>query len=295
MKRPRLTIKQILAWADAHHKRTRRWPTTRSGPVRGAAGENWDAINTALAQGFRGFPGGSSLTKQLAKHRGVRQPQGVPRLTIKQILLWADEYHRRKGKWPILRDGPVRGAPGVNWRKIDNALRLGLCGLSGGSSLPRLLADRRGVRNKKGSPMLTVGKILTWVDAHHQRTGEWPNAQSGPVPGSHGETWSGINGALHQGTRGLPGGSSLARFLDERRGVRNRKDLPLMTIGRILAWADAHAKRTGDWPLQRSGPIPGTRGETWRIVDKALRRGGRGLQGGSSLRQLLDRKRRYRN
>ena len=70
---------------------------------------------------------------------------------------------------------------------------------------------------------------------------------------------------------------------------------PRLTIGQILAWADGHARRTGKWPVQTSGPIPGTPGQTWRIVDKALRRGGRGLQDGSSLRQLLDRERRYRS
>ena len=31
--RPRLTIAQVLAWADAHYARTGKWPTIKSGAV----------------------------------------------------------------------------------------------------------------------------------------------------------------------------------------------------------------------------------------------------------------------
>jgi hypothetical protein len=46
--------------------------------------------------------------------------------------------------------------------------------------------------------------------------------------------------ALRLGLRGLPGGSSLARLLDEQRRVRNVKNLPPLTEEQILAWADEH-------------------------------------------------------
>jgi hypothetical protein len=39
-------------------------------------------------------------------------------------------------------------------------------------------------------------------------------------------TWCGIDQALIKGNRGLLGGSSLARFLQEHRGVRHRNYLP---------------------------------------------------------------------
>ncbi len=66
--------------------------------------------------------------------------------------------------------------------------------------------------------------------------------------------------------------------------VRPTKHLP---IEQILAWADAWHTWYGNWPTATSGPIPGTLGETWARVDMALRRGGRGLPGGSSLLRLL--------
>src|SRR5262249_25556145 len=70
---------------------------------------------------------------------------------------------------------------------------------------------------------LDISEILRWADACQAATGRWPTNKSGAVAGAIGETWSGIDASLQQGTRGLPGGSSLARLLAERRSVRNRK------------------------------------------------------------------------
>jgi hypothetical protein len=68
-----------------------------------------------------------------------------------------------------------------NWRNIDNALRLGMRGLPGGSSLARLLDEKRGVRNKQNLPRLTVETVLHWADAYHALWGRWPTCQAGPV------------------------------------------------------------------------------------------------------------------
>ncbi len=64
-------------------------------------------------------------------------------LTVKQILNWADAHHRRTGRWPLHRSGAIPEAPRENWAIIEAALRLGLRGLPGGDSLPRLLARMR--------------------------------------------------------------------------------------------------------------------------------------------------------
>jgi hypothetical protein len=62
---PPLTVEQVLAWADAHHAHTGRWPTAKSGPVEGAPGETWLDVNGALIWGRRGLPRGSSLARLL--------------------------------------------------------------------------------------------------------------------------------------------------------------------------------------------------------------------------------------
>src|SRR5881296_1573958 len=96
-RKPELTVGQILAWADAFHERTGLWPKGRRIPkyIVGSLGENWVAISEALRHGFRGLPGGSSLARLLAELRGVRNRNAPPRLSVKQILAWADSFHDR--------------------------------------------------------------------------------------------------------------------------------------------------------------------------------------------------------
>jgi hypothetical protein len=136
---------------------------------------------------------------------------------------------------------------------------------------------------------LTVEQVLAWADSHRLRTGHWPDARSGPVRGARGQTWQALNQALTHGCRGLPGGSSLARLLEEHRGKRNQARAPRLTIRQVLAWADAHRVRTGRWPTPDCGPVHGAPGETWRAVGSALWAGHRGLSGGETLAQLLRR------
>jgi hypothetical protein len=150
-------------------------------------------------------------------------------LTLEGVLGWADAHRARTGDWPRSKSGPVKEADGETWRRVDQALRLGTRGLAGGSSLARLLAERRGVRNPIDPPPLSEGQILAWARAHEARTGKRPNAASGPVAGVPGESWGGINQALTRGLRGLPVGSSLAKFLRgqyKRSGNPNRGRRP---------------------------------------------------------------------
>jgi hypothetical protein len=65
---PRLTPALILAWADAHHAATGRWPTCDLTPVLGGPpGLRWQWVNQALGLGARGLPGGDSLPRLLRR------------------------------------------------------------------------------------------------------------------------------------------------------------------------------------------------------------------------------------
>jgi hypothetical protein len=146
---PALTPAQILEWADSHKARTDRWPTTTSGPVSDSPGETWLGVNAALRVGNRGLPGGQSLARLLAEHRGKRNHLALPRLTVPQILAWADAHYTRTGRWPVILSGSIAGVAGQTWVAVDMALRVGVRGLPGGDSLSRLLKRRRGVPNHK--------------------------------------------------------------------------------------------------------------------------------------------------
>jgi hypothetical protein len=164
LRRP-LTEKQILAWADAHHERTGKWPTIKSGRVGGR--ESWGNLHNCL---MGGLEGGRSLAKFLWEERGVLNRHSmrpltiarilewadahkVPPLTPKQILAWADAHRKETGMWPSSSSGPVRGVPGEKWGSIDSCLRGGARGLPGGQSLVALLHQHRGapMRRRPGS------------------------------------------------------------------------------------------------------------------------------------------------
>jgi hypothetical protein len=117
----------------------------------------------------------------------------------------------------------------------------------------------------------------------------WPPINSGEVTGITGQTWNAINVALEHGMRGLEPGDSLARLLARERNKRNRAALPPVSEETILVWAQAHYRRTGKWPTQKSGPVEEAPDETWGGLDAALEAGRRGLPGGASLPVLLDR------
>ncbi len=293
---PHLHTDVILAWADAHHKRTGTWPTCFSGPVAEAPGESWSRIDFCLNHGQRGLPGGTTLARLLAKRRGARNRTSLPALSQIQILGWAKDHHEKTGTWPTRDAGSILAAPLENWLSVDASLRSGGRGLPGNSSLARFLEDMLGVRNIMALPRLNSKMVLAWADAHFERTGHWPMSDSGSIIGAPNERWGGIDTALSKGTRGLGhGGSSLARFLQKHRGVRNSGNLPPLTMQKILRWADLHHGRTGAWPMEKSGPIAEAPGESWNAVEAALRGGKRGLPGGSSLAQVLETARGKRN
>jgi hypothetical protein len=73
-------VAQILRWAGAHRRRTGDWPSARSGPVAGAPGLTWRAVDAALAEGCRGLPGGDSLARLLRRERAMPERRGTNKL-----------------------------------------------------------------------------------------------------------------------------------------------------------------------------------------------------------------------
>ena len=50
----------------------------------------------------------ASIARPLAEHRGVRNHLQTPRLTIRQILAWADVRFRRSDKWRRKAPAPFK-------------------------------------------------------------------------------------------------------------------------------------------------------------------------------------------
>src|SRR5262249_30798651 len=141
---------QILAWADKYYRRTRMWPTARSGPIPGTAGETWRRVDNALRTGKRGLRSRSGRKRLVERQRGVPRPKPLAPLLIAKILEWADKHRRRTGEWPNRSSGRVPGASSLTWAGLNQALRKGRRGLPGHMTLAALLAKERGVRNRRG-------------------------------------------------------------------------------------------------------------------------------------------------
>jgi len=299
---PSLTEDLILEWADAYFARKGSWPTTKSGSIPESealwAGkttvavfksrcDNWCAIDAALRNGSRGLKPYPGLLPLLAQRRSVRNHLNPPGLELEQIMLWAREHHAQTGQWPSRKSGPIPGAGGETWWTIDDALKKGSRGLSGGPSLADLLADNGLLCRRTRGLSFSEDRILEWADSYHAQHGVWPQASSGPIPESKRATWTRVDRSLRLGFYGLPGGSSLTKLLERCRGKRSLANPPKLTEEIILLWADDHNKRHGRYPVKESGTIDASHDETWVIVDAALRKGSRGLPPGSSLSRLL--------
>jgi hypothetical protein len=129
-KRP-LTIRDILAWADAYRETMGKWPKRDAGSIVGAKFETWYGVDRALRSGCRGVAGGSSLARLLAEERGARNHMRLAPLTEGKILEWADEHYKRMGSWPKATSGKIPGTDGEKWRGIQDYLTHGLRGLAG--------------------------------------------------------------------------------------------------------------------------------------------------------------------
>jgi len=284
---PRLDERTILSWADAYDQKHGRWPSRQSGDIPESPGDTWVAIDIALRRGFRGLEPGSSLSKLLQKHRAKPNPALRPDLTEEWIVTMAKGYFFSYGKYPNRASGLASARFDMTWGAIDAALRNGSGGLPGGSSLSRLLKEQCGVRNRQDLPSYEIEEILKWADAHCARKGVYPTRTSGAIREAPGETWYAVNSALIQGGRGMEGGSSLARLLAEKRGVKNIQGLPKLTDEQILAWADAYYEKHGVYPDVKSGVVDEAPEETWYRIHESLRIGLRGLPKGRSLFKLL--------
>jgi hypothetical protein len=177
----------------------------------------------------------------------------------------------------------VAEAPDEDWKNIDMALRKGFRGLPGGSSLARLLTQRRPEQRRR----LTVAKVRMWAEMHRQATGRWPDSCTGPVSAAPGEDWHSIDQSLRHGRRGLPVGASLRSMFGRSCDPAAKGPRPPLTLEQVLAWGNAYRLDHGRWPNRTAGPIPGAPGEKWVNIDMALRHGRRGMPHGMTLAILF--------
>jgi hypothetical protein len=215
-----LTIEMILQWADLHHVRTGRWPTSRCGPILDQPDRTWEAVQTALVKGICGLRGGSSLRQLLRARRRIDDPRRVMSgISRAQVLAWVDSHRVRTSSWPTRDAGPVADCPSISWSTIDRRLRAGELGSPRGTTLSKWLREVRGVWDG-GKPRLTPHLVFKWATEHYDRFGRWPVTMSGPLVNHPEENWAAIDVAMRNARRGYPIRTSLSKLLRERLGAQ---------------------------------------------------------------------------
>lgn len=147
------------------------------------------------------------------------------------------------------------------------------------------LAELRETIGKR--KVLTEEMIWEAAQNHNEQTGIWPCiATKGDIENFPVKNWNSVNQSLSVGCNGLPGGSSLAKLLDERVPGR-AKIIPTEEL--IIEAIKTYFEQTGKIPLQKTvSPVPGLPGHSWSSLGAALERGSYGLPGGSSLSKIAD-------
>lgn len=196
-------------------------------------------------------------------------------LTEQYILDLGRVHFKTHGVWPNPKAGGPAGDSGENWTALNAALRAGYRGLPGGSSLRKLFEEKK--------VLWTEEKVRGWAEAYFSENGAWPNVNSGQVSESPKHTWKAVSAALWTGAYGLPGGSSLRRFLNS--GI-NKDDL---SIEEVKKWVSDYIKENGIAPTSNCGSIIGTK-ETWRTVYSAFERKNRGIPHSASWTEIVGRK-----
>lgn len=236
-------------------------------------------------------------------------------LTKEQIIRSARLFFYKKGVFPSCKYGKTVSVPGMHidetWSALNQALKNESRGLVGSTTLSTLLMPLRQElvalghlkANAATKGELTTSQIIKSAQQFFDTTGELPSHHDGVgvlVPGMHrDETWSAVDSALRNGSRGLEGGTNLYNLLTPLReslvssgqlkaDSRQKGDLNLSSI---INSAELFFNKFGGLPNQLHGsetPVPGMhKDETWKAIDQALIKGLRGLVGGSNLKKLL--------
>lgn len=215
---PNLSIPEILKWGDIFFDLHGRYPRQNDGQISGTS-ETWKIIDHALRAGKRGLTKGYSLSKLFQEKRGCRNKKNLPTISEDTLIRWIKEYKKNhSNKYPTCKNKNYIKGTDEKWVNIDSALRIGLRGFPGCSSLTKFIEDNfADYRNQKNLPHIGEKKLKEWCDRWYKEHDKYPQCTSGEIWDT-GETWSGIRHALKYGTRGFPGRSSLAQFIQENFG-----------------------------------------------------------------------------
>ncbi len=204
----------------------------------------------------------------------------TPRMVLNEdIILNHILVHLKQHQhWPLGGwQGTIEGLPGEKWQTWNSALIGGTRGLSGGSSIWKLIKN------------FIVHEAQNYKEVH----GFLPGKNAGELIGRPDVTWDLVDKATSYSHKGdLHTLYTEGGLIKKRRG---KKIIGELSPEIIMHHAVEHLKETWHWPDEYNlTPIPGLwsdyghrNGEYWNVWDMRLWQGGRGLPGGSALYRTI--------
>lgn len=255
--RPPITIEQLREAVDQHRQANGgRFPTHQGHCDH--LGLAWSTVDTALREGYRGLPGGSTLRKWIDETYPAERY--APPYTSANIRAWVVAHREaHEGSFPTVESGPIAGV-NRTWMDVNDSMRKKQLPFTRCLSLSTWLDDQFPLDRTKKAARITAGMILVLVEAFRaERDGDFPYRDSGKVAGLN-MTWTQLDNAMCQA------GQSLARWLKKK-----YPDYVELTESRLRSWVEDFADQNERLlPSQKSGEIPGT-GWSWVQVDRAFR------------------------
>ena len=153
----------VVNWVKKYKDKYGKFPHHASGKVEFADEDiTWSALEACLINGWRGLPKNTSLSKLIAEQFNVINRSNTKKYSNNIIRKWIERHYKEYGYYPTKRSGVIEWASEygynlVTWDAIDRALRVGVKGLSGGSSLSNFIKtngnqpfNRKCWKSKKG-------------------------------------------------------------------------------------------------------------------------------------------------
>ncbi|WP_339908977.1 DEAD/DEAH box helicase [Symmachiella dynata] len=266
------------------------WPSVYSGFVEQFNTE-FHYLDHCLRKGQRGLGPNSSLyteCKRVAADKGKSIEKRTGDMTPWTLQTVQDEirgHFQRCGKFPLVAT-PGTTSLGTTWSTINFYLRRGgHHGLPGGSTLAQQV---EAVKQSLGmlqehAAELTFENIRRAILLYQETHGQYPRrGSSDPVP-IIGGAWGTLNNRLRKGK--VSEVSSLATIVKFIRTQKNDPPAPAkrpLTVSEIHLTIRRHIEQYGEAPSRQSGG-QSVFGISWGHLDNLLKKGGRGLPGGSSL------------
>lgn len=263
----------VIAAIRSHDDRVQGWVSS-AGSFSGAASKSHIKFNINLPSGIQG-----KFYEAIESRIVSRFAKSMP-LTEELILQLMQEYQEKTGIWPSYKNYDT--TVGGTWCAINSLLDRGGRGLPGGTSLAELRRKITGEQYSRKFEQLSEECIWKWMQEYKEMNGKYP-VQNERSECPDGSKWIAINASLRQGSRGLPGGSSLQILRIKMTGESQK----ILSEEAIWKWMQDYFVNYGDWP--RSNSKDRVEGMTWDAVNKSMKKGRWGLVAGSSLMKLRER------